>query len=222
MVPCSKSRQLRSIRVRPAFTLLELLVVMALLVLLAGLAQVSMSASPGDERRMACDQLIAMVERARTIAVVRRSTVVLGLDSPDGSGPRDAVGRVALFQIGSWPCERDESLPAEMLTRWLPMGRGVVFHAGAVDGMVNPIDEEPCSLKLGPDGGDCIKVKALVFDKSGRLVYPEGLLPAVLRLAEGHVVGGRLVAWERGASGVVAEDRVWVGRHSGRPHWISR
>ena len=214
--------QSRSFHAHPAFTLLELLVVIALLLLLAGLAQVSMSASPGDERRMACDQLIAMVERARTIAVVRRSPVVLGLDSPDGPGPRDAVGRVALFQINAWPCVRDEALPAVKLTRWMPMGRGVVFHAGAVEGMGNPIDAAAWRLEFGPGGGDFIQVKALVFDATGRLVYPEGLLPVVLRLAEARYVGGRTVVWEKGTSGVVAEDWVRVGRHSGRPHWISR
>lgn len=216
------SMQLSSSRAHPAFTLLELLVVIALLVLLAGVAQVSVSASPGDERRVACEQLIAMVERARAMAVVKRAPVVLGLDPPDGSGMRDGGGRMALFQLDAWPREQDEGVPAVMLTRWLAIGRGVVFHTGAVEGMGNPIDEAPWRLELGLGGGECIGVNAMVFDASGRLVYPEGPLPAVLRLAEGRYVGGRALVMERGASGAVAEDWVRVGRHSGRPHWISR
>lgn len=222
VVPYSKSMQSTLSRPQPAFTLLELLVVIAILVLLTGLAQVSISASPGDERRMACDQLIAMLERARTIAVVRRSPVVLGLDLPDGSNQPGAVARVALFQIDAWPCEGDEALPAVMLTRWLLMGRGVVFHAGAVEGMGNPIDEAPWRLKPEHGGAEGISVKVLVFDETGRLVYPEGALPVVLRLTEGRFVGGRAVVMERGGPGLVAEDWVSVGRHSGRPHWISR
>jgi len=213
---------LTSLRAYPAFTLLELLVVIALLVLLAGLAQVSMSASPGDDRRVACEQLIAMVERARATAVVRRSPVILGLDPPSGSGLRDRGGRVALFQVDSWPCERDAALPAVMLTRWHAIGRGVVFHAGAVEGMGNPIDEAPWRLDLGSGAGGGIGVNALVFDASGRLVYPEGVLPAVLRLAEVSCASGQAVVAEKGVSDAVAEDWVRVGRHSGRPHWISR
>jgi len=222
VVPYPKFMQLTSLRAHPAFTLLELLVVIALLVLLLGLAQVSMSASPGDDRRVACEQLIAMVERARATAVVRRSPVILGLDPPDGTDLRDEGGRMALFQVDSWPCERDEVLPAVMLTRWQAIGRGVVFHAGAVESMSNPIDEAPWLLGLGPGAGESIGVNALVFDAGGRLVYPEGVLPAVLRLAEGRYVCGQVVVDEKGASNAVAEDWVRVGRHSGRPHWISR
>lgn len=208
--------------VRPAFTLLEVLVVVALLVLLAGLGRVALGVAPGDERRAACGHLVAMIERARAAAVVGRAPVLLGLEIPEAAVSGGGVGRMALFRIETWPGRDDRVMPAVRLGRWVEIGRGLVFCAGERDGMSNPVDAMPWRLEPSGSPAGGVVARIMVFDGTGRLVYPEGRLPVALGLAEGRYVGGRPILRGNADSGAVAEDWIRVGRHAGRAHWISR
>lgn len=208
--------------VRPGFTLLEVLVVVGLLVLMAGLGQVALGVASGDERRAACGHLVAMIERARAEAVVGRAPVLLGLEIPEAVESGEGVGRMALFRAEAWPAPDQGCLPVVRLGQWVEIGRGLVFCAGSRDGMGNPVDGLPWSLECSGIAGEGVRARIMVFDGAGRLVYPEGSTSVALGVAEGRYVGGRAVLRGSPSSGAVLEDWVSVGRHAGRSHWISR
>jgi prepilin-type N-terminal cleavage/methylation domain-containing protein len=211
------SRHQRLATHRPAFSLLELVVVIAITSVLL-VAGINIIGSTGPQsRRAATDTLSGLVEQARTLAITSRSTVVLAIAEPGDLPDPDRQCRIGLFKALDWPAN-STALEAEMVRRWDVLPTGVVLAGGEAEGLRNPLDLEPLTIRFGsgdqPQSGT---FRAIAFNARGGLLWPEGSDPVILRVAEGTYRDGRAAPNVRDG-GVISENRLKIGRVVARPY----
>lgn len=202
------------------FTLVEIVVTIAIIVILL-VAGVSLLGGTGNQaRKSGADLLTGMIEQARTAAITTRSHVVLAVAEPGDLPAGDQRCRLGLFKVGTWPDDPSGPIPATLLSRWRILETGVVLIGGKVeDGLENPLDGPELTLAYG-NKGQMVTVHAIAFNPRGGLYYPTGSRPIAMRIAEGGYRGGKPVPNTRGDSGVIAENRIKIGRVTARPYRI--
>ena len=205
-------------RAKPAFTLIEMLTVIAILVILMTAGVQLLNGSGSHSRRAANDLLTGMIEKARTTAITSRSHVLLAVAEPGDLPTGDQACRLGLFKVEAWPDSTTGVIPAILMSRWRTLETGVVLIGGAVDGVENPLDAPELTISYGTNKPLKVKVHAIVFNSRGGLHYPSGSSPVAMRVAEGNYRGGEAKPFERADAKTITENRLKIGRVTGRPY----
>ncbi len=208
---------------RRAFTLIEIVAVIAVLVTLLVSGVALLGGTGSQARRAGADMLTGMIEQARTSAITSRSYVVLAVAEPGDLPTGDQRVRLGLFKVepDKWPDDPSQTIGAVLMSRWRILENGLVLIGGQVDGVENPLDGGELSLAFGSGSKSrTVKVHALVFNPRGGLHYPLGSTPMGMRIAEGGYRGGKATANRRGDSQTIAENRLKIGRVTARPYRI--
>jgi type II secretory pathway pseudopilin PulG len=206
---------------RSAFSLTEMVAVIAvtLILLTAGISLIGNTGA--QARKSATDQIIGLIEQARTAAITSRSTVFLVVAEPGDLPAGDERCRLGLFRAeGEWKPGSTGPIPATLLSRWTPLETGVVLIDGQVDGVGNPLGGDELTITYKTNNSHSVKVHALAFNSRGGLVYPAGSTPVGMRIAEGAYRNGKASPNQRGDSGAIAENRLKIGRVTARPYRI--
>lgn len=210
-------------RRRAAFSLVEMVAVIAVLVILL-MAGVSLMNSTGPQaRKAAADMLSGMIEQARTTAITTRGNVLLAVAEPGDLPAGDERCRLGLFQITeeNWKDGEAETLKGTLLSRWKPLETGVVLLGGTVDGVENPLDSPKRTIVYGSDAKpQTVKVRVIGFNSRGGLRLPAGSTPIAMRVAEGVYRGGEAVPYQRGGAKTITENLLKIGRVTARPYRI--
>jgi hypothetical protein len=190
----------------PAFSLVEMAAVIAILLIVMTAGIGLRSGSPAASQRTATDLVAAMADRARTTAIAKRTPVVMALAAPsDLPAGEDGRCRIGLFQVTSENRELPEIVrTVTALGRWKPIERGTSWTAGMIEGAVNPRDSPRLTLHTAQGS---LRVHGIIFNARGGLVSPPGSAPAVICIG---ATGGRA------ADTIVPETRLRVGRVTGR------
>jgi prepilin-type N-terminal cleavage/methylation domain-containing protein len=172
----------------PGFSLIELMVVMAIIgaLTMAGLSVMGNTAA--SARRTGTDQFVAAIEQARTAAITRRKPVILAIAEPQ-AGDVDEPCRFGLFEVDSLPDEGSD-LEARQLQRWSTLPTGVVFLDGKIRDFDNLLDQDKVQLSW-KDGQNSATVHALVFNTRGGLAWPSGSDPVAVKVGNGNYRDGK-------------------------------
>jgi prepilin-type N-terminal cleavage/methylation domain-containing protein len=129
-------------RGKPAFTLVEIVVVIAVLVILLVAGVGLLGGTGAQARRAGTDMLSGMIEQARTSAITTRSFVVLAVAEPGDLPAGDERCRIGLFKVENWPENDTDPLSAVLMSRWRTFENGVVLIGGDTGGLDNPLDQQ--------------------------------------------------------------------------------
>jgi type II secretory pathway pseudopilin PulG len=208
------------VRGKSAFSLIEMVSVIALLVMLivAGVSLLHGTAS--QSRRAATDLLAGMIEQARTAALTSRSCVALAVAEPGDLPAGDERCRVALFKVQSWPDSPTDPLQGVLIGRWRTLGSGIVLLGGAVRDLPNPLDGTKLTISYGTAKPMTAQVHVIAFNACGGIHYPVGSMPVAMRIAEGAYRGGKAHPNRLGGPGPSTESRLKIGRVTSRSYRI--
>ena len=209
--------------VNPAFSLIEMIAVIAILVTLMTAGVGLLSGTGAQARKSGTDMLTGLIEQARTQAITSRSLVVLAIAEPGDLPAGDERCRIGLFKVdGDWPdaSSKPSPLRCTLMSRWQSLTSGVALIPGEVDGVANPIDQPKITISYGGAKNLSVNAYAIVFNSRGRLHYPAGSTPVAIRIAEGGYRGGKATPNTRGDSKSISENRLKIGRVTARPYRI--
>ena len=224
--PTYKFHRTRSLA---AFSLIEMVAVIAILIILMTAGISLLSSSGVQSRRAGVDLLSGLIEQARTSAITTRSYVILAIAEPGDLPTTDNQCRIGLFKVdaAAWP---DTSISpvtvnAVLLSRWQTLNTGIVLIGtqkgeSNPDTTPNPIDLDKVTINYGGSKNLSIKVHAIAFSPRGGLHLPLGSTPVVLRIAEGRYSGGKATATLRGSNKKATENLLKIGRVTARPYQI--
>lgn len=200
-----------------AFSLIELLAVMAVITLLLAIGIKILGGTSSQARKTATDAMAASIEQARSSAITSRSTVILAMAEPGDLPTVDDRCRLGLFKVTSWP-DSATTVDAVLLQRWQPMPSGAIPYGGSYEGIRNPYDLPELTIRYPSSGKQVeVTVHAIAFTPRGGLQWPTGSDPVVMRVAEGGYRSGKAMPDLRGESKGVSENRLQIGRVVARP-----
>lgn len=200
---------------RPGFSLVELLVVMAIMLIVVALSASLFKSTGASKLRSSADQVVGMIEQARTAAITRRKPVMLAVREPAASGEDEVlIGLFELEDLGGAPDGSGHA--ARLMRRWQRLPSGVVFLDGPVEaadatGLRNLADEDPITVTWR-DGAQSEAMHGVVFTPRGGMGLPAGSDPMVFKIGLGAYQDGRPVS--TGAGSVRA---FRIGRVVARP-----
>lgn len=210
-----------------AFTLIEMVTVIAILVTLMVASVNLLNGTGAQSRRAGTDILSGLIEQARTKAITTRSNVLLVIAEPGTVTAQDERCRLGMFKVSdSWLENPTKVRNAELLGRWQILNTGIVLLPGDVkEGDItvsNPLSQEKISITYGGAKNLNVKVHVIAFNSSGGLSYPTGSTPVVLRIAEGGYRGTppAPTANKPGSEETIVENRLKIGRVTARPYQI--
>lgn len=199
-----------------------MITVIAILVILLTAGVKLMNGTGAQSRKTGADLLSAMIEQARTSAITSRCHVILAVAEPGDLPAGDERCRLGLFKVPveDWPKNGTDSIKATLMSRWRTLDTGIALIGGDVDGVENPLDGTELTITYGTKTPVTLKAHAIAFNPRGGLHFPSGSGPVAMRVAEGTYQKGKPVAFKRGDSGIVSENRFKIGRVVGRPYRI--
>ncbi len=207
-----------------AFSLVEMMVVIAILVTLMTAGVSLLNGTGSQSRKAGTDMLSGLIEQARTTAITSRSYVVLAIAESGDLPLGDERCRIGLFKVNEdWPDASTTPVPLNctLLNRWQTLNSGIVLIPGDVDKLPNPLnDKSEITITYGGTRNLSVKVHAIAFNSRGGLHYPAGSTPVALRIAEGGYRSGKATPNERGTQKSIAENRLKIGRVTARPYRI--
>lgn len=205
------------------FTLVEALVVMAILGILLVAGLVTFRGTGDKARRAATDELVGLVEQARTKAITSRSFVAVAFAPPGSIPQHTGTTSMSLVQLpDDWSPDSNDSADTTLLTRWSPLETGIILLGGTTSAeLVNPLNVGTVDIRYTTRQSVEAAVHLLAFNPRGRLVYPVSSASAELRLAEGTYVRGNPIPYKRGADDSISQTRLKVGRVVGRCYEIA-
>jgi type II secretory pathway pseudopilin PulG len=209
-------------RGNPAFSLIETIAVIAILVILMAAGASLMKGTGTQARNAGADMLGGMIEQARASAITSRCYVVLAIAEPGDLPTSDERCRLGLFKVAvdKWPMAPSDTAEAELMSRWRTLETGVALIGGNVDGVPNPLDGDELTISYGANKPIAVRVHAIAFNPRGGLHYPSGSTPVAMRVAEGSYQKRKATAYQRGDTGVISENRLKIGRVIARPYRI--
>jgi len=136
-------------------------------------------------RKASADLVESLIERGRSSAASSRSITLVAIAEP-GELAETSQANVGIFRVTEWQTGQP-NVTAEMIQRWQPVETGVVFARGEVQSIRNILDESEITLSYFQGQREIqIQVHAIAFTPRGRLHWPVGSDPMLIRLAEGH------------------------------------
>jgi prepilin-type N-terminal cleavage/methylation domain-containing protein len=206
-----------------AFTLIEMVTVIAILVILMTSGLSLLNGSGSQSRKAGTDMMSGLIEQARTIAITTRTDVVLAIAEPGDIAGGDERCRLGLFRlrkpVSGAPTPTTDKY--DMIARWQFLNTGIVLLGDKVDGVRNPLDEQQVNIVYGPSIKEItLNAHIIKINSRGKLILPEGSDPIVFRIAEGGYRGGKAKANIRSGSARVSENVLKVGRVTARPYRI--
>ena len=202
---------------RPAFSLIEVVAVIAVILLLmtAGIRMLGTTSS--QARKTATDTCQGLIEQARASAITSRSYIVLAIAEPGDLPADDDRCLLGLFKLKEWPTPAT-TLDAILLRRWQSLPNGVVLLPGAVMGLRNPRDEPETIIRY-QSGQQTIEGRfhIIAFNPRGGLHWPAGSDPLTLRIADGAYRNRQPAANAR-SNQSAAENILKIGRLTARPY----
>jgi prepilin-type N-terminal cleavage/methylation domain-containing protein len=207
-------------RGKPAFSLIEMVTVIAILVILMTAGISLLSGTGSQARKAGTDTLTGMIEQARTSAITSRCYVVLAIAEPGDLPAGDERCRLGLFKVAmdKWPANPADTIEAVLMSRWRTLETGVAIIGEKVDGVENPLDADELTISYGANKPLTVNVHAIAFNPRGGLHYPSGSTPVAMRIAEGNYQNRKATPFKRGDAGVIAENRLKIGRVIARPY----
>jgi hypothetical protein len=200
------------------FSLIEMLAALAVAILLAAVGIRLLPSTRTHARRTATDQLVAMVEQARTTSIAKRAIILVALAEPDLPS---APCQIGLLQVqDEWPDPSivPSPLHCTLLGAWKSLETGIIFLSGAGDGVENPLDRPLISIDCA--GRSPMLVHPIAFHPQGGLLYPPGSGPLAIRIAEGSYRAGKATPDHRAAQTAITENRIKIGRVTARAYLI--
>lgn len=199
------------------FTLVEIVVTITIISILL-VTGVSLMGNNGPKSRRATSDLVsAMIEQGRSRAITTHSQVLLAVAEPRDLPIDDSSCRLGLFKLTEFN-EKTGRAKGELLRRWDVVTGGVALIGGDVEGFRNVMDSGEIELSYTSRGRDFnVRVHGLVFNPRGGRQWPVGSSPVIMRVAEGGYRGESRKASANKRDGVVAEDRLKIGRVIARP-----
>jgi prepilin-type N-terminal cleavage/methylation domain-containing protein len=208
---------------KEAFSLLEMVVSIAILAVLITLGVSLWSGKNMQSRRVSTDTLSGLIDQARTAAIASRSPVALVIAEPQDFSGKSNYCRVALFKINEWPELLSEPLvlKGELPNRWKNLDTGIILMDGDMDGIQNLRDTAKVIINYGGAKNLQTQSHTLIFNSRGGILWPSGSLPIGLRLAEGGYQNGKAIAKKRPDHRGIQENQLRIGRVTGRPYEIA-
>lgn len=233
--------------IRRAFTLIEMVTVIAILVTLMTAGVSLLNGTGSQSRKTGTDMIAGLIEQARTRAITTRKIVLLAVSEPMKQNLQDRC-RLALFEVKQedWnaavanPSASGRMVVAGVaVTKWQTLNTGIVLYDGWRDGETGNVNDEVKNLtNLLPNNGNgdvtdgpvtityggiknlSVKAHVMGFNSRGALVYPEGPNPIALRIAEGGYRNDKRSANLRGDRKTTTENVLIIGRVTARPYQI--
>jgi type II secretory pathway pseudopilin PulG len=227
LFPVTHLPKKKSPKTAPAFSLLEMVAVIAILVTLMT-AGVSLLGSTGIQSRKAgVDMLSGLIEQARTKAITSRSYIVLAIAEPGDLPAQDERCRVGLFTVQTWPDQMTGPLALQgvLASRWQTLNTGIALIPNQNQDPNPPnepniLDQGQATITYGGVKNLSVQIHAIAFNPRGGLVYPMGSSPVVLRIAEGRYRDGKAIPNNRSNFKAIPESRLKIGRVTARPYQI--
>lgn len=206
-----------------AFSLLEMVTVIAILVILMTSGVSLLSGSGSQSRKAGTDMISGLIDQARTIAITTRTDVLVAIAEPGDLPGGDEKCRLGMFRLRK-PVAGAPTPAAEkydLIARWQTLNTGVVLIGGKVDGVRNPIDETQKNIVYGPSAKEItLNAHVISINSRGALVLPKGSDPVAFRIAEGGYRGGKATPNIRSDSKKITENLLKIGRVTARPYRI--
>jgi len=209
-----------AIQCDPAFALVEMVGVIAVLVILFTASARLISGTGSQARKAGVDLLAGMVEQARTAAIISRKHVILAVAEPGDLPAGDERCRLGLFKVETWPENATDAVEGILMSRWRTLETGIALIGGEVNGVENPLDAPELAISYGANKLLTIKVHAIAFNSRGGLHHPSGSTPVALRVAEGGYRDGKAAPNCRSDTASVSENRLKIGRVIARAYRI--
>ena len=210
-----------------AFSLIEMVVVIAILLILITAGVSLMNGTGTQARKAGTDMLAGMIEQARTTAITSRTNVILAVAEPGDLPAGDERCRLGLFRVDEWPNSSADPFEAVLLSRWRTLETGVAIIGRQKDEkedeevVGNPLDMDEITITYGTVSKPLsVKVHAIAFNPRGGLLFPEGSTPIIMRVAEGGYRNGDATANKRADTNAISENRIQIGRVTARPYRI--
>ena len=212
-----------------AFTLIEMVTVIAILVILMTSGISLLNGTGSQSRKAGTDMISGLIEQARTIAITSRSEVLMAIAEPGDLVGTDERCRIGLFRLrapvtGAAPGAPDRY---DLLTRWQTLNTGVVLigrqqnDPPIANQLKNPLDEPQVNIVYGPSGKEItVNAHVISINSRGSLKLPTGSGPIAFRIAEGAYRKKVATANIRSGANGPTENLLRVGRVTARPYRI--
>ena len=166
-----------AVRCEPAFTLIEMVAVIAVLVILLTAGARLINGTGSQARKAGADLLAGMIEQARAAAINSRQYVILAVAEPGDLPAGDERCRLGLFKVETWPENAADAVEGILMNRWRTLETGVALIGGRVNGVENPLDASELAISYGTNKLLTVKVHAIAFNPRGGLHHPFGIKP---------------------------------------------
>lgn len=207
---------------RPAFSLVEMSVVIAILLTLATAGAQLLGNTEIQTRKAGTELLISLIEQARNTATTSRRHVILAIAEPGDIINTDERCRLGIFKVDSWPDPFDGKISkAVQKGRWRALESGLTISGGNFDGLDNPLDAPEITLEYGSESKPrSAQVHAIAFNPHGGIIHPASVNSIVMRVAAGSYRNGRANPRLNSDNRAIAEQKIKIGRINARPYRI--
>jgi prepilin-type N-terminal cleavage/methylation domain-containing protein len=210
-----------------AFTLIEMVVVMAIITTLMIAGTSLLSGRGPQSRRTGTDMLCGLIEHARTTAMTTHSEILIAIAEPGDLPGSDGHARIGLFRkIVSTASKSITTVDHyDRISRWQIFQTGVVILGGKpavtqLDGAQNPMDE-PKQEFIDSRQNLKMTMHAISINAGGSVIIPDGSGSIFFRISEGSYRDGKAIPNIPKGMQVTPENLLKIGRVIARPYQIN-